>query len=364
MRNGTRMICVHFALAASIFCLKPAEGAAATGDLVQVGGAYESCPWAINDQNVVVGVTSVPGEPYPFSFIDRPASGMQLLPFTDNATDINNSGAVLVHDAVGVWTTDGVLYGNLEGQGYASAINNSGVIVGASGVLGVRFSKTYFDGMWFYDALDLSGGYIPGCAYDINDVGTIVGEWAGRARRYTDAHGLVDLGAGSRSAAFGINEAGTIVGWKLNTNGPQQPFRYTDAGGIKMLSLPPTCTMIEDGGKCALQINNGDIVVGTAMSSTGMDRAVLWDAAGDAFDLNTWFKSVNPAGGAHWWLAHATGINNNGIVCGWGYYGDGQWGGTNVTRAFTLDVNGIGVPEPSSLALLVGGASILMRRKR
>jgi probable HAF family extracellular repeat protein len=117
-------------------------------------------------------------------------------------------------------------------------------------------------------------------ASDINEAGQVVGRadtasGDERAFLWTAAGGMVDLGtlggAGSRSQAEGINDAGEVVG--LFTEDDDRAFYWTAAGG--MIELP-TLTGIESGARA---INNAGQAAGYGDIATGDAHAVIWSRA-------------------------------------------------------------------------------------
>ena len=79
------------------------------------------------------------------------------------------------------------------------------------------------------------------------------------------------------------------------------------------------------------------------------NEAALWMPNGTEIDLNAWLFNVNPGAAADWNLHIANGINNSGLVVGYGDYNDGVGGLSDGRRAFVLDASSL-VPEPASLS--------------
>jgi len=119
-------------------------------------------------------------------------------------------------------------------------------------------------------------------ALDVNNHGTIVGRvnvggqqhpivWDGDG-------GLREIGvfAGTRGGAFGINDAGTVVGWFSTTqNGTDHAFAWTEDSGMRDLgTLDP---MLHSW---ATDVNDSGVIVGYSRNdgSSGSNRcrAVLW----------------------------------------------------------------------------------------
>jgi hypothetical protein len=64
-------------------------------------------------------------------------------------------------------------------------------------------------------------------------------------------------------------------------------------------------------------------------------------------DLDAWLDANNPTEGAKWTLDTAYGLNDTGLITGWGWYDDSPGGlGEEVSRAFLLDASDLVVPQP------------------
>ena len=153
--------------------------------------------------------------------------------------------------------------------------------------------------------------------------------------------------AGEYSGATDINDAGQVVGWTgiASTFYPQHAFLVTPSNGVWKIpdsDINPTNALMKDLGTLsgptnnsfAYSINNSSWIVGTSSTDAGTNRAFLW-RDGVLHDLN---DLILPAPG--WILTHATGINENHEICGYGLH-HGQ------KRAFLLRREGrIAFMEP------------------
>jgi probable HAF family extracellular repeat protein len=155
-------------------------------DLGTLGGA-ESQSWGINSHAQVVGwATNSAG--LPRAFLYSGAGPMQDLGTlggtTSGARDINDLGQVVGSSAISDGTFHAFLWsgsGPMQdlGAGFATAINNRGQIVANSSVMGSNHAFVYLgDGLMqdLNGLIDPASGWTLSNAFDINDLGQIVGE--------------------------------------------------------------------------------------------------------------------------------------------------------------------------------------------
>jgi uncharacterized membrane protein len=236
----------------------------------------------------------------------------------------------------------------------ATAINKSGVVIGWGGA-GYRW--------------DASGALIhslDGMPEAINDAGTAVGAFqTNRAARWDPASAtgtaLDGLGLDSYSRAWDINNTGTAVG----TAAPSSAGNTTravrwDAEGVAVTELG-TLSTLTYSYYVAAHINDAGAIVGSASNdSTSDSRAIFWGPDGVAVDLNT---LIDPQSG--WTLTAAQGLSNTGWVVGTGTFDpDGVGRQAAYGRLFLMQVPVTTFPEPGGLALLWGGCSVLVHRRR
>ncbi len=171
----------------------------------------------------------------------------------------------------------------------ASALNATGIVVGWSTVGGKE-----------------SGPSLPFHAF----------QWEAKTRKLRD---LGTLPGHRNSYAYAINAAGQIVG--MAENEPPTVFGIFGASvtakeatgvlwsGKTKTALPP---LSGDVGSAAYGINNAGVVVGQSVDAKGTVRACLWRDK-KPVDLN-----AAVPGGSGWTLTRASAINNRGWIVGAG----------------------------------------------
>ena len=260
----------------------------------------------------------------------------------------------------------------LDGSGgsYASGINNSGQVAG----YGWNSDDTILHAFLYsngsmQDLGTLAGGGTS-WAYGINNNGQVVGYSGNDAFLWQSSSGMQDLGTlpapyNYYSVANAINDSGQVVGYATNSNGAAHVFLWQSGSGMQDLGSG-AATSINDNGQVVGQSGNDAFLwqsgsgmkdLGTLSAGTGWSAAyginndglIVGESNGDAFiysngvmqDLNLLIPS-----NSDWTLEEATGINDSGQIVGEGVNPSGQ------PEAFLLTPT----PEPSTLALPVGGA--------
>lgn len=277
------------------------------------------------------------------------------------AYGINNAGTV-----VGTTYMNGVAYGTiwsgssttqLGASSYAMAINNAGEVVGGNG-------QAFTDVNGQVQELATGSGIGWSAAYGVNDSGTVVGDGqlangTFRGIVWSPNGSMVLLGTlgGTSSQASAVSDTGEVVGFASLANGYQNAFSMMDGLMIDLGTL--------GGSSYAYGVNDNNEVVGYSYLADGEQHAFLYDD-GTMLDLNSLIPS-----NSGWELLAAYGINDSGQITGVGLY-DGQLtaflltdppppGGVNT-------MNPSAVPEPHQLGILIAAAMAFafarMRRVR
>lgn len=246
------------------------------------------------------------------------------------------------------------LDGNNATTSYAYAISSTGTAVGYAfkyvnaSPRGSRAVRWDADGTAATELGNLgtsTAGATTSYAYAVNTAGTAVGfatkfvnnsNLADRAVRWdagtATATELGNLGTsnpngtgGTISYAYGINTAGTAVGYAYKyVNGNNFGFRAVrwDAGGTAATELGNLGTDASGTtNSYAYSINATGTTVGYAAKYTGGgnvgNRAVAWEPDGNAIDLN---KTLTASDAANWTLNTASSISDTNWVTGVGTY--------------------------------------------
>ena len=306
---------------------------------------------------------------------------------TTKAMGINENGQIAGASQSGSYLTaflwdDGTMtnLGALGGQGsWAYDVNDSGQVVGGSPLGGGNnhaFRWQQSGGMQDLGTLGGPNSY----AFEINDSGQAVGyaccapdTYLSHAVLWSSGGGIVDLGDldlqwPAISAAYGINDAGQVVGGSYDASANFHAFLWQNGGMQDLGTLGGDYSSAE-------AINENGQVVGTARLANSTPHAFLWDGAmhdlgalgwsqSIAYDINdkgqvvgalqsgsnshafTWangqMEDLNNLilANSGWVLQEARAINNKGRIVGFGTF-NGQ------TRAFLLAPNAYHWINPS-----------------
>jgi probable HAF family extracellular repeat protein len=301
-----------------------------------------STGYAINSSGTVAGwAENASGNQQ--AFVSTP-NGLEALTSGTSgsyAYGINNSGTV-----VGTTYINGQAYGTiwngsnttqLGAGSYAMAINSSGEVVGGNG-------QAFTEANGPVQSLATQPGVDWSAAYGINDAGTVVGDGqltngTFRGIVWSPNGSMILLGTfgGANSQATGVNNSGEVVGFASLANGYQNAFSMIDALMIDLGTL--------GGSSYAYGVNESGEVVGYSYLADGDQHAFLYDD-GAMLDLN----SLIP-GNSGWDLLAAYGINDAGQITGVGLY-DGQLTAFLLTDPPAGPLDPSPVPEPHELFVL------------
>lgn len=266
---------------------------------------------------------------------------------TSGAAAINSSGAIVGSAQVigdvayrafylssgGSMRSLGTLGGS---NSAAAAINASGQVVGEAETdfFGNRAFRTSADGGAMTNLGTLGGQF--SSAKAINDSGQVAGyaslppdganPTVYRAFRYTGNPGfggaMADLGTlgGPDSVAYGINNAGVVVGEADVSYDPNTGDRVTHA--FRYTGTPGAGGAMTDLGtlggpnSVAASINNYSQIVGKSDINNVGDSSPFVYVNGQMIDLNAWLDTFNPAVGLNTFLRDARSISDTGYIVG------------------------------------------------
>ena len=313
--------------------------------------------YAINSSGTVAGWAQNPSGGQQ-AFVSTP-NGLKALsggPTESYGYGINDSGTVVgtTYDASGqahgtIWSGSNTTV--LGAGSYAMAINNAGEVAGGNGQ-----AFAVVNGQ--VQTLASVPGVNWSAAYGINNGGTIVGDgqlasgaFRGIIWNPDGSTSMLGTFGGSSSQATGVNDSGEVVGFASLSDGYQNAF--AEIGGA-MIDLGT----LGGGSSYAYGINDSGEIVGYSWLANGGQSAFLY-YDGSMLDLN----SLLP-GNSGWDLLQAYAMNDSGQITGVGLY-DGQFSAFVLTDPPAGAVGIAAVPEPSGF-LMVGAALALMaffRRK-
>lgn len=256
------------------------------------------------------------------------------------------------------WSNGAVSQMDLPGSfafGRANDVNSAGVAVGSVG--GGTDETAVIWGTSGAPSLittPTSGGATMRTAFRVNDSGWAVGQGIDPDNAARNVGFVFDSVTGTSfevgaltgangAIAYGVSNAGHVVGSSMLNQGSGRPFVWTEAGGMVEIPLPAGTS-----SGIARAVNSAGWVVGIASGQFAVP--FLYDGAntyalGDLIDpASGWDLLTNTSSGA-------LGITEDGMIVGTGVFnGD--------IRAFAM------VPAPGGAALLAFAALAAARRRR
>jgi probable HAF family extracellular repeat protein len=250
-------------------------------------GVPSSWAYGINDRGFAVGYSfSAARDLVPMIWWpDGTKSALRLPGMQPIAYAINDAGAIVgdlgSNDPAFLLTGDAttrIALNPPDGPAAARAINESGMVAGHSTLPGQEGTHAFLHAYGVTRDLGTLGGR-NSFAYGINDAGVVVGTSdiaGGRYRAFAlRGGGLVDLGTlgGRNSEARDVNNAGAIVGWAGDAGDRQRAFLLSPGGTMRDLNA-----LIAPDGRWTLQVaagvNDRGEIAGTGLHD-GQRRAYV-----------------------------------------------------------------------------------------
>lgn len=256
-------------------------------------------------------------------------------------------------DPVNGMRTLGTLAGGL-GSSSTRGIDNAGQVVGQTSTSTGSAGDNHHAYLWDAVAGMRDLGTLPASqrrdsdAFGINDAGQVVGvsdtsTGYNHAFIWDEVTGMRDLGVllggSDRSLAFDINDASQMVGISYSSWDDTQAFLWDPVNGMQDLGDLPGHVI-----SFSSSINDvGQVVGGSNTPTSG--HAFLWDAVHGMRDLN---DLIDRAAG--WILEFAEDINSGGQIVGYGTGPNGYPEAFLLTPSETTPL-----PEPGTFVLLGTG---------
>ncbi len=214
--------------------------------------------------------------------------------------------------------------GNVDGgSSWVTSVNDSGDVVG-----GARNGDNQNVGFsWIggvFTDLSTVGMYKTAAINDARQiVGTIGYYWTYGGYIHSAAHGclysggvVTDVGSiigdpRTDTEALALDASGDVVGYSTAADGSHHAFLYR-SGTIQDLGTLP------GDYASAIAINDGGLILGTLSNPYNVPLGSFLYSGGTMYD----FGSLVTSGGTGWTQLIATGLNNAGVVVGYGTFND------------------------------------------
>lgn len=287
----------------------------AVGRSLRSGGA-QAFTWTLNGS--IVGLPNLSGFPY---CVANSANDSGITVGVC-ATTVFGSGRVPV-----IWQNGTVTQLPLpsgETLGDANAVNAAGNAVGSADAGSLQGAVIYSGGIGTWLSQTTSTGCFFRTAFDINNSNLVVGfgiDPSNAARNVgmiyhvgdTNASEVGSLPGGNGALAFGVSNAGHVVGASMMNQGSGLPFVWTQAGGMVAIPLADGTTQ-----GAARGVNSAGWVVGTDSSAFAIPFLYDGTATYRVADLipsgTGWDLSTNTS-------SSAMGISEDNVIVGTGMFG-------------------------------------------